>query len=69
MDYSVDGHVTDIDYKEKSKNGMLTENILSFKFFNRKERCNATVTFASDDLTVDLYQNAVRFVKRLIRSK
>lgn len=61
--YSVDGKVTGI--KEGLEPGLINIKTLSFNYFNKKLNCQAAVTFVTDKFDIDLYDNAVRFVKRL----
>jgi hypothetical protein len=65
MDFSVDGLVTDIKEKKANETDLIKMRELSFNFFDAKQRCNAKVTFATDDEEVNLWKNAVSFVKRL----
>lgn len=61
--FAIDGKVSNI--KEGLEKDLINTRTLSFEYFNKKLNCNATVTFATDRIDIDLYESAVKFVKRL----
>lgn len=62
-EYCSNGFVTDI--KEEETKGLIKSKILSFKFYDKEENCNGTISFETSDPKVDLYESACRFVSRL----
>lgn len=62
MDFAVDGKVTDIDYATIL--GITNSHRLVFKYYNKKLCLYAKVIIESENYSVDLYELAVKFIKR-----
>lgn len=61
--YSVDGTITELKYKHAKE--LFDVRTLSFRYFNKKLLCTAIVVFTTDKPKVNLWQLALKFIKRL----
>lgn len=61
--YNIDGRISHM--KEGTEEGLFKTRTLTFSYTNKKLNCSAVVTFVTTKDDVDLYESALRFIKRL----